>query len=326
MHVLVTGGAGFIGSHIIKKLRSQNHDVDAIDNHSASEVSLRREKEIEKDKKVEVWRMDVKDTRTVLKMLKKRKNIDDNSQIPPVDAIVHLAAPISVEESMRDPQKYCKEIHGKMIYLLEAAKAENVKRVVIASTAAVYGNPKRLPITEDAKTNPLSPYAISKLAADEIAMMYAREHGLETVILRLFNVYGPDQDPASPYIGFIAKCFQRARKKEQFVIYGDGNQTRDFVHVEDVVDAIIAALTRNVEPGSIINIGSGNSTKIIDAARMIAKITGVTEEPKFEPLRKGDVPYSQADISKARKTLDYHPKISLEDGLRNSWEWYKNNK
>ncbi|MEM2915904.1 MAG: GDP-mannose 4,6-dehydratase [Candidatus Woesearchaeota archaeon] len=327
MHVLVTGGAGFIGSHLIRKLRSQNHDVDAIDNHSAGEASIRREKEIEKDKKVEVWRIDVKDTRNyVLKMLKKRKNIDVNSPIPPVDAIVHLAAPISVEESMREPAKYCKEIHGKTIALLEAAKDENVKKVVLASTAAVYGNPDKVPIAEDEKTSPLSPYAISKLAADEIARMYAREYGLETVILRLFNVYGPDQDPASPYIGFIAKCFQRARKNEPFIIFGDGNQTRDFVYVEDVVDAIISALTKAVEPGSVINIGSGKQTRIIDVAHKIAEITSIPLEIKYEPARKGDLLYSQANISKAEKILGYEPKFTLEQGLSNIWAWYKNHK
>ncbi|MEM4239916.1 MAG: GDP-mannose 4,6-dehydratase [Candidatus Woesearchaeota archaeon] len=323
MHVLVTGGAGFIGSHLIKKLRKQNHDVDAIDNYSAGEASRRREKELEADEKVEVWNQDVDDMRMVLNMIKVRKNLKHKDPSPAVDAIVHLAAPISVEESVRNPLKYCNEIYGKTIHLLEAARLGNIRKMVIASTAAVYGSNDRLPTSEHARTEPLSPYAISKLAAEGIARMYAREHGIETAILRFFNVYGPDQNPSSGYSGVISNFMSQAKKKQQFTIFGDGKQTRDFVYVEDICDAIIAALTKKFEPGIVVNIGSGKETAILELAEKIAKVSGTAFKVEHKEPRKEDIPHSQASIERAKKLLDYEPKVSLEEGLKKTWDWFR---
>jgi UDP-glucose 4-epimerase len=324
MHVLITGGAGFIGSHLIRKLRQQTHEIDAIDNFSAGEITKRRERDLEKDPSVEVWKMDIKAIEGALSSLAKRYKTKEGE--PAVDAIVHLAAPISVEESMKNAQKYCDEIHNGTICVLAAAKAYNVKKVILASTAAVYGNTERLPITEHIKTDPQSPYAISKLAAEGIARMHAREHGIEAVILRFFNVYGPDQDPSSGYSGVISKFMQQAKEKKPFVIFGDGKQTRDFVYVDDVCDAIIASLTKKAEPGVVLNIGSGKETAIIDLAQKIAKITGVSCKTEQKEQRKGDILHSQAAIERAKKYIDYEPKVSLEDGLQKTWDWFKDYK
>ena len=325
MRVLVTGGAGFIGSHLIRKLREQKHDVDAIDNHSTCPaVSKRREKEIEKDKAVEVWGMDIKTTYAVLDSFEKRdrgKGIIKEDQ-PAVNAIVHLAAPISIEESVRDPGKYADEIYKGTISVIDAAKAKGVKRVILASTAAVYGNPDKMPINEYIKTEPLSPYAISKLAAENYAHMAAKNDGLETVILRFFNVYGPDQDPTSAYSGVISNFMAQAKNRQPFVIFGDGNQTRDFVYVCDVCDAIIAALLGKAEPGIVMNIGSASETPILELSQKIAKIAGVPHKIDKKEARKGDILHSVAAIERAKKHLGYEPKVSLEEGLKKTWEWF----
>jgi len=325
MRVLVTGGAGFIGSHLIRKLRGQKHDVDAIDNHSTCPaVSKRREKEIEQDREVEVWKMDIKATYGVLDALEKRnrakKTIKEGE--PAVNAIVHLAAPISVEESMRDPGKYADEIYKGTISVIDAAKAKGVKRVILASTAAVYGNPEKMPISEYIKTGPLSPYAISKRAAENYAHMAAKNDGLETVILRFFNVYGPDQDPTSSYSGVISKFMVQAKEKKPFVIFGDGNQTRDFVYVGDVCDGIIAALLAKVEPGRVMNIGSASETSVLTLAQKIAKISGEPYEIEKKEARKGEILRSVASIEWAKKHIGYEPKVFLDEGLKMTWEYF----
>lgn len=326
MHILVTGGAGFIGSHLIRKLHEQKYQIDAIDNHSTNPaVSKRREKEIEHAfPDVEIWDLDIKATKGVLNALAKRKKTTEGQ--PPVDAIVHLAAPISVEESIRDPLKYSEGIYNGTIYVLEAAKACNVKKIIIASTAAVYGNPNKMPITEPitehAKLGPLSPYAISKLAAEDHARMLARVDGLETVILRFFNVYGPDQDPSSGYSGVVSKFMQFAKNKKQFVIYGDGTQIRDFVDVDDICTAISLALEKKLSPGHIMNIGSGKGVSINELAQKIAKIADVPYKEDRQPARKGDILNSIASIDRAKRHMDYEPKVSLEEGLKKTWEWY----
>jgi nucleoside-diphosphate-sugar epimerase len=327
MHVLVTGGAGFIGSRLIKMLRKQSHDVDAIDNHSNSPaVSKRREKDLEHDKEVEVWDIDIKDTNTVLKYLKKRKDLKEQDQTPAVDAIVHLAAPISVAESMNNAQKYCDEIHRGTISVLEAAKMYSIKKVILASTAAVYGNTERLPVTEHVKTDPQSPYAISKLAAEGIARMYSREHGIETVILRFFNVYGPDQDPSSGYSGVISKFMLQAKEKKPFIIFGDGKQTRDLIYVDDIVLAVTSAIEKHVEPGIVINVGSGKETSILDLAQATAKVAGVPYKVEHKEPRKGDILRSEAAIDRAKSKLGFEPKTSLEEGLKQTWDWFKDYK
>jgi nucleoside-diphosphate-sugar epimerase len=325
MRVFVTGGAGFIGSYLIKKLREQKNDVMSTDNHSnCPAVSKRREKELEKDKDVEVCGMDITATKGLLdsiEMRYRRSEIIKEGE-PAMNAIVHLAAPISVNESMQNPEKYADQIYKGTISVIDAAKETGVKRVILASTAAVYGNPEKMPISEYIKTEPLSPYAISKLAAENYAHMAAKNDGLETVILRFFNVYGPDQDPTSPYCGVISNFMVQAKKKQPFVIFGEGNQTRDFVYVGDVCDAIIAALTAKVEQGLVMNIGSATETSILELSQKIAKITGVPHKIDKKEARKGDILRSVAAIERAKKHIGYEPKVNLEEGLKATWEYF----
>jgi UDP-glucose 4-epimerase len=333
MHVLVTGGAGFIGSHLVGELFKRGHKIQVIDNLSAGEASRQRAKYIEhtyrrNDKDAtEVAELDVLYSKTFLRNIEKKFPHDDKGKPTEwFDAIVHLAAPISVAESIENPHKYREGINTATTHLLEAAREKNIKRVIIASTSAVYGNPEKLPISEDAKPNPLSPYAWEKFSTECLARMYAREYKMETVILRLFNVYGPRQDPSSPYTGVITNFMQSVKKGKPPVVFGDGKQIRDFVHVDDVIRAIMWAIEqKQVEPGLTLNIGSGKPYSINNVANACIKLSKHNLSISYQPPRAGDIRQSLADITKA-KALGYAPQKTLETGLREVWTWYTGQK
>lgn len=310
MRVLVTGGAGFIGSHLIARLLEGRHQVTGIDDLSAKGPARQRAHALNRESII-VSEHDVRNIRPVLRCLPYKP-----------DAIVHLAAPISVPESIENPAKYRDAITVATHRLLDCAREERIMRVVIASTAAVYGNPRRMPVREDDALAPLSPYAHEKLVAENLAKAYAKEHNLETVMLRIFNVYGPGQDPSSHYSGVVSKFMEQVVQNKPPVIFGDGTQTRDLVYVGDVADAIIAGLEHRVEPGLIVNIGSGSAITINGLARAIIRLSGNDLQPRYAPPREGDIKHSQADISKARQELDYSPRVSLEEGLRRTWDWF----
>lgn len=333
MHVLVTGGAGFIGSHLVGELFKRNHNVQVIDNLSAGKASEQRAKYIEHtyrrsdEDKTEVTELDVLYAKTFLKNIERKFPHDKNGKLTQwFDAIVHLAAPISVSESIENPHKYREGINAATAHLLEAAREQNIKRVIIASTAAIYGNPEKLPISEDAKPNPLSPYAWEKFSAECLARMYAREYKMETVILRFFNVYGPGQDPSSPYTGVISNFMQAVKKGKPPVVFGDGKQIRDFVHVNDVVNAVAQIVEqKQVEPGLTLNIGSGKPYSINNVANAFIKLSKHNLSMSYQPQRAGDIKQSLADITKA-KALGYAPQKTLEAGLREIWTAYTGQK
>ncbi|RLE48627.1 MAG: hypothetical protein DRJ31_06840 [Candidatus Methanomethylicota archaeon] len=295
---LVTGGAGFIGSHLVKRLVKSGFDVRVLDNFHSG----RKENLTEVIDRIELIKGDIRNYKTVEKSVKG------------VDAIFHLAALIDVQESLRKPKTYHEVNSTGTLNLLKAATKQKITKFIYTSTCAVYGNPIRLPIDENHPLNPLSPYAASKLSAENYCKAFSKSYGLKTTILRLFNVYGPNQN-TSKYSGVILEFIKRIRRDKPPIIFGDGNQTRDFIYVEDVADFLIKAL--EIDANGVFNIGTGKQTSINQLASTLLKITGKSHlKPIYEKPRPGDIKHSVADISKAVKTFHIKPKTSLEEGLK----------
>jgi UDP-glucose 4-epimerase len=300
LRVLVTGATGFIGSHLCLRLLDLGMEVHGLDDLSRG--SLKRAKILE-NSGMSLHKADVRDWATVHEVL---------HEVKP-DAVIHLAALISVEESIRMPELYMEVNAEGTRNIVRAASNVGSGRLIYASSAAVYGNPIRLPIAEDHPTSPLSPYGLSKLMGERYVTseFIGRE---KPVILRIFNVYGPGQNPE--YAGVITKFMERLSQGDPPIIFGDGEQTRDFIHVDDVVEAFIRSLDTPLNETAVLNVGSGRPFKIIELARMMIRLYGLNVEPIHVPPRPGDVRGSYADISLAKRLLGWNPKISLEEGLR----------
>ena len=307
MKILVTGGAGFIGSHLAEELVKRKHEVRILDNFSAG--NLQNLKSIKK--KVELIEGNISDKPTV----------DD--AVKGCDYIFHEAAFVSVEESIKNPVKtWDINIRGTLL-VLGAAHRSGVKRVALASSAAIYGDTFALPKREDGSLAPKSPYGESKHINEMNAQKYYRDYKLETVCLRYFNVYGPRQDPRSPYSGVISRFIASAIYNEKPAIYGDGEQTRDFVFVKDVVKANLLAMESKKAKGEIFNIGTGAETSINQLWKAIKKLTKSKLIPAHLPPREGDIRRSFASILKAEKLLGYKPQYSLDEGLKETIGWMK---
>ena len=298
MRVLVTGVAGFIGSHLCLSLLSRGFEVWGLDNFSRGDRG--RVKELE-EIGLKFVRVDIRDHDEIEKVLQ---------EIRPV-GVAHLAALISVPESFEKPNLYMAVNVEGTRNLVSAANEVGVERFVYASSAAVYGNPVRLPIDEDHPTKPISPYGESKLLGEKCVLNEFRGSAFS---LRLFNVYGRGQSPE--YAGVITKFLERVSHGEPPIIYGDGEQTRDFIYVGDVTDAFIQALTSNLQGTYIFNVGTGNAVTINQLAKIIIKLAGLNIEPIHADPRPGDIRHSYADISKIKNILGWQPKTSLEEGLR----------
>jgi UDP-glucose 4-epimerase len=322
MRILVTGGAGFVGSHSIERLLAAGHEAVAFDNLSTGKP------ENLDGLGVQLVEGDVRDMEALEETLAER-----------FDAVLHLAAVVSVPISVADPIG-SHEINTRgTLNVLEAARRNGVRRVVHASSAAVYGE-LAPPLHEEMLLKPLSPYAAQKLQNEIDAGVYARLYGLETVSLRYFNIFGPRQDPKSPYSGVLSIFIDALAEGRQPTIFGDGLQTRDFVYVGDVAQANLLALT-NKEPGSsdtpqgfalsprqggttkgaVYNVGTGKETTVLEAYRAIAQAMGVDMEPALGPERGGDIRHSLANISAITEALGYHPETSFADGIRKTVEW-----
>lgn len=302
LRVLITGGAGFIGSHTVDRFLAEGFDVVVLDNLRSGSLDNVRQHFSRAD--FHFVRGDVRDAGLV------------RSLVGDADFVVHLAALVSVPESMKDPAlTFDINVNGTL-NLLKACVDSSIKRFVYASSCAVYGNAEELPIKEDAPAKPVSPYGVSKLGAERHVLKFYEEFGLETVCLRYFNVYGPRQ-ALNEYSGVITQFLNRIKNDMPLVIFGNGEQTRDYVHVEDVAEANLLALKGSGAAGEIFNIGTGVATSINRLASILLKIAN-KEHLKIQhcEARKGDIKHSVADVSKAREKLGYNPKIPLEDGLR----------
>ena len=302
LRVLVTGGAGFIGSHTVDRFLAKGFEVVVLD--SLRSGSLDNVRLHMGDERFKFVCGDVRDVRLVRDL------------VGGVDFVVHLAALVSVPESMQDPDlTYDINVNGTL-NLLRACVDADVKRFVYASSCAVYGNADRLPIKEDCPPKPLSPYAFSKLKAESYVWKYFEDFELETVCLRYFNVYGPRQ-AYSEYSGVITQFINRIKRGLPLTIFGDGEQTRDFVHVEDVVEANMLALKCRNAIGEVFNIGTGVATSIKQLAQTLLELTNRKDlEILHCEAREGDVRHSVADISKAKEKLGYRPKVALKEGLK----------
>jgi len=305
MRALVTGGAGFIGSHIVERLVSDGWDVVVLDDLSGGKT----ENIAQFFERVEFVKGSITDRMTV-----KRAVAD-------VDYVFHEAAIVSVQASFSEPQKtMLVNVEGTKT-LLDEALGAGVKRVIFASSAAVYGNAEP-PIREDFELKPLSPYGESKVAGEKLMFEYAKK-GLETVSLRYFNVYGPRQNPSSQYSGVITRFIHKMLNGERPIIYGDGNQTRDFIFIEDVVSANMLAAKNKNAAGDVFNIGSGVPLTINQLVGILSELLGYDGEPEYAKRREGDIYDSYADISKAQSLLGFNVTTSIEDGLKKTIEWQR---
>ncbi len=309
MRFLVTGGAGFIGSNIVDELVRRDHSVVVLDNLSTGKTSHFAEV----GEKIEFVEGNICDLKTVAALC------------PDVDCVLHLAARTSVPESVEDPRTVNQVNVEGTLNVLWAAKEAKVRRVVYASSCAAYGDSAQLPLAETQKTQPLSPYGVSKLVGEMYAQVFSRVYGLETVALRYFNVFGPRQDPTSPYSGVLSRFMTAVLKGEPPVVYGDGEQSRDFVYVENIVDITLRAAEATGVSGQVFNAGTGSRVTLNQTLELLGKISGQPVPPKYEPARPGDIRHSQADMGLARRELGYEPRVGFEEGLRRTLDWYRAN-
>ncbi len=302
--ILITGGAGFIGSNIAEAL-CKEHDITVLDN-----LSTGKPENIPKSKRIKFIKADVCDPAAVRGSLKG------------IDYVIHLAALLSVPRSIKDPVNTDRiNTGGTLNMLFESSRAE-VKRFVYASSSSVYGNTKKLPDDEGMNPDPLSPYAASKVAGEYYCSVFARSFGLSAVSLRYFNVFGPRQDPSSEYSAVVPKFIAQMMKGERPVICGNGEQTRDFTYVKDIVLANSLVMESKKGAGEVFNIATGKKQSLNQLVAELNRLLGTKIKPAYLEPRTGDIMHSVADITRANKAFDYEPKWSFEQGLKETLEWY----
>ena len=303
---LITGGAGFIGSHLAEELVRRGERVRVAD----SFITGKREN-LAHLPGVEVVEGDLADLAVARQAVKG------------VDYVLHQAAIPSVPRSVEDPITSNRANIDASLNVLVAARDAKVRRVVYAGSSSAYGNAPTLPKVETMATAPLSPYALQKLVAEQYCRMFTGLYGLETVTIRYFNVFGPRQDPSSPYSGVISLFIRALVEGRQPTIYGDGEQTRDFTYVANVVDGVLRARGAANASGDVINVATGGRISLNRLFAALKELTGSSVEAVYAPERAGDVRDSQADISKARTLLGYEPTVTLEQGLEKTVAWFR---
>lgn len=311
MKILITGGAGFIGSHLAEYFINSNHEVFILDNLSTghrSNVSFIDD--------LHFIENDVTNKTLVQDLIKKEK----------FDIVIHLAAVVSVVETINNPILSQKVNIDGTLNILEANRQynENLKKFIFASSAAVYGNTKGLPKQVETFIDPESPYAIEKYAGEQYTKLYNKLYGLPTTALRFFNIYGPRQDPSSPYSGVLSIMHNKFQNDESFKFFGDGEQTRDFVYVKDLVQAVSIIINNDNANGGIYNLGTGKPLSLLQMFDEFKKIYSKTVDYNFTEARSGDIKHSYAEIDDL-KALGYTPKYSVEEGLKEYINYTDNN-
>lgn len=304
MKVVIAGGAGFIGSHLADFWNSKNADVHVIDN-----LITGYENNLSGLSNVVLHKFSITEKSKV------------NDVIAGADYVYNMAAMVSVPESIQKPEECLNiNLHG-YLNLLEASKKNNVKKIILSSSAAVYGDDPRLPKTVDMKAEPKSPYGITKLDGELYSKMYEEQFGLKYACLRYFNVYGPKQSTESAYAAAVPIFIKRAMKNEKIIIYGDGKQTRDFIYINDVVLANVLAV-ENENVSGVFNVANGDSITIVELAEKIVELMNSESEIVFEDERLGDIKHSRASIEETVDKLGFNPKIDLNEGLLKTIEYF----
>ncbi len=307
MKILVTGGAGFIGSHLVEALVEGGHEVRVLDNlYSGQRANLAAVK-----KAVEFVRGDCADPRVATRA------------VAGCDVVYHEAAVPSVARSVADPALSHRSNTTATVTMLVAARDAGVRRFLYAGSSSVYGDSRGLPKVETMTPCPVSPYGVAKLVGEHYLTVFAKLYGMETATLRYFNVFGPRQDPTSPYSGVISLFITKLLRGERPVIYGDGGQSRDFTYVANVVDANVKALTAPGLSGQVMNVATGRRVTLKELLKAVAKLTGRPATADKQEARAGDIRHSLADIRRARKLLGYKPTHAFEDGLAATVAWYR---
>ncbi|MBI1872640.1 MAG: SDR family oxidoreductase [Acidobacteria bacterium] len=303
---LVTGGAGFIGSHLVTELVRRGAQVRVVDDFS---TGFRRN--LDHVRGIEFLEGSLAELDVA------RRAVDGMA------FVLHQAAIPSVPRSVSDPITSHRANLDATLNILVAARDAGVRRVVFAGSSAAYGNTPTLPKREDMPTRPLSPYALQKLVGEQYLSMFSELYGLEAVSIRYFNVFGPRQDPSSPYSGVISLFISALVEGRRPTIFGDGDQTRDFTYVANIVDGVLRATTAAGVSGEVINVATGSRISLNQLFRALRDLIGSNIEPVYSDPRAGDVRDSQADITKAQRLLGYEPLVTFEEGLRLTLEWYR---
>jgi nucleoside-diphosphate-sugar epimerase len=307
MRFLVTGGAGFIGSNTVDELVRRGHSVVVLDDLSSG----KEENLAESRNKISFIKGSITDLEAV------RKAVHE------AECVLHLAARTSVPRSVKDPLETNRiNVDGTLNVFL-AARDAKVKRVIFAASSSAYGETPTQPKVETMQPEPISPYGVTKYVGELYAQTFGRVYGLENVSLRYFNIFGPRQDPGSPYSGVLAKFCTAFLEDSQPVIFGDGEQTRDFTFIENVVQASLLACEAPNISGKVFNVGVGGRFSLNQTVELLRKISGKRIEAKYDAPRDGDIRDSQADIAQAREFLGYEPQVDFEEGLRRTFEWYR---
>jgi UDP-glucose 4-epimerase len=306
MNILVTGGAGFIGSHLTEALVRAGHRVRVLDDFSTGKLE-----NLEAVRgRIELVRGDCSNLEVARRAARG------------MEAVFHEAAVPSVARSVKDPERAHRTNATATLHMLLAARDAGVRRLVYAGSSSVYGDTKELPKHEEMRPRPRSPYAVGKLAGEEYVRIFASLYGLETVTLRYFNVFGPRQDPSSPYSGVISQFANALLRAKTPTLHGDGRQSRDFTYVDNVVIANLRALAAKELRGQAVNVAAGGRVSLRDLLKALGRLTDQPARPERRPSRPGDVRHSQADIRLARRLLGYTPQVAFEEGLRRTVEWY----
>jgi nucleoside-diphosphate-sugar epimerase len=305
-HYLVTGGAGFIGSHLAEELVRRGHEVRVADSLITGKRS-----NLDHIPGVEFLEGDLAE------MDMARKAVDG------IEVVLHQAAIPSVPRSVTDPMTSHRANVDATLNMLLASRDAGVKRLVFAASSSAYGDTPTLPKHEEMPTNPLSPYALQKVIGEQYLQMFTRLYGLETVSIRYFNVFGPRQDPTSPYSGVISVFATALLENRPPTIFGNGEQTRDFTYIANVVHGVLRAAEAEGASGQIINVATGGRISLNQLFEEMRTLIGADVRPNYAPTRAGDVRDSQAEITKARTILGYEPIVSFEDGLKNTLDWYR---